>query len=373
MKKKQNKVKHTKTTINISILFSLLFAVASCSGQNSFKAEHSKIKSDTETGNTVNELGDSLWCVYQDKKNSYWFGSNGEGVYRYDGKTILNFTTKNGLCSDSIRQIQEDEYGNMYFSTMNGINKFDGKKFTTLQPVKSKDWKIEKNDLWFYMPGKKDEHGPYRYDGKTLYNLEFPKHYLHDEFHERGINPFFSPYEIYSIYKDRRGAMWFGTSVFGACRFDGQSIKWMYESDLTIVPNGGSFGIRSIFEDKDGRFWFCNTWHRYLINREETAKSDRLKYQKTSGIGNAKIFGGDEYIYFSHIIEDDHGDIWLTTWDQGVYKYDGTNITHYSVKDGLNDVNLVSMYKDNQGKLWLGTPEKGVYKFNGSTFEKFRP
>ncbi len=290
-----------------------------------------------------------------------------------EGKIILNFTTKNGLCSDSIRQIQEDDSGNIYFSTMGGINKFDGIKITTLQPVKSKEWKVGKGDLWFYMLGKKDEHGPYRYDGKNLYNLEFPKHYLHDEFHERGINPFFSPYEIYCIYKDRHDAVWFGTSVFGACRFDGQSVKWMYERDLTIVPNGGSFGIRSIFEDKNGNFWFCNTQHRYLMNLDETAQSDRLKYKTINGIGNAEIFGGDDFIYFSNILEDNNGDIWLTTWDQGVFKYDGKNITRYPVKNGLKDVNLVSMYKDNQGGLWLGTPESGAYRFNGKAFVRFIP
>jgi Two component regulator propeller len=256
---------------------------------------------------------------------------------------------------------------------MGGINKFDGKKITALQPVESKEWKLEANDLWFHILGKKGEHGPYRYDGKNLYHLAFPKHYLHDEFYERGFNPFFSPYEVYSIYKDRKGAIWFGTSIFGACRFDGQSVKWMYERDLTETPNGGSFGIRSIFEDKGGRFWFCNTWHQYVVNAEETAKSDRLKYEKINGIGNAKIFGGDEYIYYSHIVEDSEEDIWLTTWDKGVFKYDGKNITQYAVLSGSKNINLVSMYKDNQGDLWLGTPENGAYKFNGKTFEKFKP
>jgi ligand-binding sensor domain-containing protein len=366
-------MKLTQMTLNIVLLWSVLASLPSCNGQVTTHNQSNHLMSEISMGDTVNETGDSLWYIYQDTKNNYWFGSNGEGVFRYDGKTILNFTTKNGLCSDSIRQIQEDESGNIYFSTMNGINKYDGKKFTTLEPVKSDNWKSETNDLWFYMLGKRNEHGPYRYDGKTLYNLEIPKHYLHDEFFERGINPFFSPYEIYSIYKDRKGAIWFGTSVFGACRFDGQSIKWMYESDLTIVPNGGSFGIRSIYEDKEGSFWFCNTRHRYIFDLKETAKSDRLKYQKTNGIGNAEIFEGDEYIYYSHIVEDNNGDIWLTTWDKGVFKYDGKNITRYPVKNGSEDVNLVSMYKDKQGVLWLGTIENGAYKFNGKTFEKFVP
>jgi len=357
-------------TLQTILLVGMLTGFTTCNGQNSTKAESNTSKQAVETGVTVKKLGDSIWYVYQDKKNNLWFGSNGQGVFHSDGKTIRNFTTKHGLCNDSIRQILEDESGNMFFSTLGGISKFDGERFTTLQPVKSKDWKLEKDDLWFYMLGKRDQHGPYRYDGKNLYNLEFPKHFLHDEFYGKGINPFFSPYEIYSIYKDREGAIWFGTSVFGACRFDGTSIKWMYERDLTIVPKGGSFGIRSIYEDQQGSFWFCNTWHRYIFDLKKTARSDRLSYQKTNGIGNAKDFGGDDYIYYSHIIEDNHGDIWLTTWDQGVYKYDGKNITNYPVKDGSKNVNLVSMYKDNQGNLWLGTTENGVFKFNGATFEK---
>lgn len=355
------------------LLFSILTAFISCHGQSKPKVDKSNMCPAVAAGDTVKVLGDSLWIIFQDKNNNYWFGSNGEGVFWYDGKTILNFTTKNGLCNDSIRQIQEDKSGNMYFSTMSGINKFDGKEITTLQPVESKEWKLEANDLWFYMLGKKDEHGPYRYDGKTLHHLEFPKHYLHDEIYENGINPFFSPYEVYTIYKDRKGAMWFGTSVFGACRFDGKSIKWMYEKDLTIVPNGGSFGIRSIFEDREGSFWLCNTWHRYIFDFDKTTKSDRLQYQKVNGIGNTKIFGGDEYVYYSYIVEDRNGNIWLTTWDRGVFKYDGKNITNYLVNDGSKEVNLVSMYKNNQGDLWLGTPENGAYRFSGNAFEKFKP
>jgi hypothetical protein len=119
-------------------------------------------------------------------------------------------------------------------------------------------------------------------------------------------------------------------------------------------------------------FWICNTWHRYIFDFDKTKKSDRLQYQITEGIGNKKIFNGDEYIYYSYIIEDINGNIWLTTWDKGVYKFDGKNIVNYLVKDGSKEVNLVSIYKDNQGNLWLGTLENGIFKFNGNTFERFK-
>jgi ligand-binding sensor domain-containing protein len=356
------------------IFFSILTILTSCNGQTKNNAAKAEVFSEQiAKGDTVNKLGDHLWYVFQDKKNNYWFSSNGEGVYYYDGKTIVNFTTKDGLANDTTRHIQEDKFGNIYITTFGGINKFDGKNITTLKAIKSTEWKLEPEDLWFNPLGQKNQNGPYRYDGKNLYDLDFPKHYLHDEITERGINPFFSPYEVYCIYKDRKGAMWFGTSVFGACRFDGKSIKWMYEYDLTIAPEGGTFGIRSIFEDKEGSFWFCNTWHKYIFDFEKTSKSDRLQYRKTDGIGNEKIFGGDKYVYYNHIVEDNNGNIWLTTWDKGVYKYDGKDVTNYLVKDDKKVVNLVSMYKDNQGSLWLGTPDNGTFKFNGNTFEKFNP
>lgn len=362
-----------KRVISAFLILGFLSAIASCSGQASKQNTEQPFRFELALGDTVTELSDSLWYIYQDTRQNYWFGSNGQGVFYYDGKTILNFRIKHGLSNDSIRQIQEDKKGNMYFSTLGGINKFDGKTIIALQPIKSKDWKSEPDDMWFSMLGKKGEHGPYRYDGVHLYNLEFPKHYLHETFYESGINSFFSPYEIYCIYKDRQGNMWFGTSVFGACRFDGKSIKWMYEEDLTIVPNGGSFGIRSIFEDREGKFWICNTRHRYLFDWTKTAKTDRLVYQKTNGVGNAQVFEGDDYIYYSHIIEDEKGDIWLTTWSSGVYKFDGKNISHYPVTDGGESVNLVSMYKDRKGDLWLGTPDRGVFKWKGKSFEKFSP
>lgn len=354
-------------------LILLIILLVSCKSLHS--KHNSSIVKETQTslGDTVKQLGNQIWYIFQDSKNNYWFSSNGQGVFRFDGKNILNFTKKHGLSSDTTRQIQEDKLGNIYISTFGGINKFDGQKISTLEIIKTKEWKSSPDDMWFALLGKKNENGPYRYDGKNLYNIEFPKHYLHDEFIKSGINPFFSPYEVYTIYKDRKGHMWFGTSIFGACRFDGESIKWMYEKDLTIVPAGGSFGIRSIFEDRDGQFWMCNTWNRYVFKDAETTNSDRLKYKKVPGIGNAAIFDGDEYIYYSHIIEDKNGHIWLTTWSQGVYKYDGTNITHYIVKDGTKDINLVSMYQDKQGDLWLGTPENGVFKLMGDVFERFIP
>lgn len=345
---------------------SLLFTLActsSCAGQDALGPQ--------VFGEVVSSLDETIYIVFQDANKNYWFGSNGNGVYRYDGKTIVHFTTKDGLCHPQIRQIQEDKSGNIFFTTTAGISKFDGQKFTTLPVVKSKEWKLGPDDLWF--TGLSGENGPCRYDGKTLYQLEFPKHYLADEFYELYPSAGYSPYDIYTIYKDSKGVVWFGTSNFGVCRFDGTTLSWMYEKHLTETPQGGQFCIRSIFEDKAGKFWICNTSYRYKMFPTSTAKEDRtlIDYEREAGINTIEPEDGLGLIYFMSIVEDNQGDLWMASYDQGVWRYDGKNTTRYRIMDGSKELTLFSIYKDLQGDIWLGTHEKGVYKFNSSTFEKF--
>ncbi|MEZ4799753.1 MAG: two-component regulator propeller domain-containing protein [Flavobacteriales bacterium] len=76
----------------------------------------------------------------------------------------------------------------------------------------------------------------------------------------------------------------------------------------------------------------------------------------------------DEYL---STVKDNDDNLWFVTYRDGVWKYDGTNITHYVVKDNAEEITLFSIYKDNKGDLWLGTHEHGAYKFNGSEFVKF--
>jgi ligand-binding sensor domain-containing protein len=364
--------------MNSIILFSILTLLTSCNGQNTSpvaKSTSNEQDLSIEIGDTVSELDKTIWIIFQDKNNHYWFGSDGHGVYRYDDKTILHFSTKDGLLNNRIRGIQEDKLGNIFITSLGGINKFDGQNFTTLPIMESNEWKLDSNDLWFYMLGKTGENGTYRYDGNTLHHLKFPKHYMEDEYYKvNGKRPW-SPYEPYTIYKDSKGNIWFGTAEFGICRYDGKSLSWMYEKHLTLIEGGGSFGIRSIIEDKEGKFWFCNTSYRYNILPASLIEQDKIliDYKREKGIENVKSPEGKDRIYFMSVVEDDKGDLWMLTYEQGVWRYDGKTITQYAVKDGDKDIKLFSIYKDNNGDLWLGTHENGAYKFNGTSFEKFTP
>lgn len=324
------------------------------------------------------DLDRAIFYVFQAKDGTYWFGSNERGVYRHDGKRLTNFTTRDGLAGDQIRGIQEDKAGNLYFTTYKGISRFDGTAFTTLAVSPRSDWKKGPDDLWFV--GAQDTGVVYRYDGTSLHRLPLPKSKIGEEAAARFPrskfpNAIFSPYDVYTIVTDRGGNVWFGTAAAGACRYDGRSFSWLYETHLTETPAGGSFGIRSILEDKAGAFWVCNTRHRYLIDPKAAADAETgmMKYKREAGVGRLRAPNGDDHVYFMSAVEDAKGAVWMASGHSGVWRYDGDTVTRYPVMDGAKEVTLFSISKDNRGDLWVCTHTAGAYRFNGRSFERFKP
>ena len=352
--------KHKVMKLTSVLLFSMLSLLTSCNGQpynpNKFK-EHSEelfVK-----GDTVNKLGSSIMVVFQDKKNIYWFGSWISGAYRFDGKTLINFITKHGLPNNRIDEIKEDVYGNIYFTSCSPnstISKFDGQRFTTLSAIPSNEWKLQSNDIWFKHSYRTEK--VLRFDGITLHELRLPK-----------PPKISNPFEIYSIYKDNKGNIWFGTNPVGVCRYDGKSFDWITEEDVTEFRNEGANGVRSIAEDKNGDFWF-NTEYRYSVYDSTTLKSNKFytRHLSIGGLDGKNERNLDEYL---STVRDNHNNLWFVTYRNGVWKYDGKTVTHYPVQIDANNITTFSIYKDSNGDLWLGTPEYGAFKFNGTAFVKF--
>jgi ligand-binding sensor domain-containing protein len=341
---------------------SILTILSSCSIQTSNpKANETTHKGLPVKGDTVKELGNNIMHVYQDKKNVYWFGSWETGVYTYDGKTIINYTTEHGLLSNRIDEIKEDQAGNIYFTSCSpnsSITKFDGKTFMPLSAVASNDWKLNSTDLWFRHSYENEK--VYRYDGTTLHELQLPK-----------PAKLSNRFEIYSIYKDRNGNIWFGTNPSGVCRYNGKSFDWITEEDVTEFRDEAANGVRSIIEDGNGDFWF-NTEQLYSVyDIDMSNRTLFYKRQKSIGSLDGKNTSGlKEYL---SIAKDNDNNLWFATYLHGAWKYDGKIVTRFPVQYRGKDITVFSVYKDNSGQLWVGTHENGVYKFNGATFEKFIP
>lgn len=118
--------------------------------------------------------------VLEDKKGNLWFSHSCRyGVTKYDGKTIVNFTDKDGFCDNIIKTMVADKEGNIWIGgvrkDVKGIKEgcisiYDGKNFKAFPTEKMTNSAIESlfvdrdNNIWI---GTR-EVGLYRYDGKTL-------------------------------------------------------------------------------------------------------------------------------------------------------------------------------------------------------------
>lgn len=328
-----------------------------CHGQNK-----GTYKMSIFNGPTISKIDKNIRSIFQDKKGNYWFGTNGVGVYRYDGKTLVQFTEKDGLSNNQVQSIQEDKFGNIWFGTgLFGVSRFDGKSFITLTNKENlqlntnpdSDWKIEPNDLWFYAGG-----GVYRYNGTSIAYLPL------DNSKSSPYN--LSRYAVYSILKDKKGNLWFGTQAQGVCYYDGKTFTWFTEKGL-LGP-----AVLGLFEDSKGNIWIGNNGaglFRYdgksLINFTEEKGLSNNEFR----VSGKSVSGTLARIYA--INEDNNGNLWIGTVDAGVWKYDGKNLINYTTKDGLTSNAVNTIYKDNNGELWFGTDADGICKFNGKTFTKF--
>ena len=359
--------------INIIGTLLVLTIFCSCKGletKNPIDVPHKSLA----VGKLVSELDEKIWNIYQDLEENYWFGSNGNGVFYFDGEEIRNYTEEDGLIDNTIRGIQGDKLGNVFIETPKGVSRYDGKIFTSLKPIisASNEWKLKPNDLWFNCNGNPND--VYRYDGELLFELKLPRKDLFKAFGGDVIGLSFkdmnsSPYSVFGIDLDKNGNLWIGTVVAGAFRFDGKSFLWIGEDELSTLPDGRVPGVRSLLQDKEGYFWLSNFISKYQISVQDSIVS----YEKLKGIDMSGGLFQDRIPYFNSGTHDNNGDLWMTTYTGGAWKYDGKSLSNFEVKDGETEARLISIYKDNQGALWLGTDNVGAYKYNGETFDKFDP
>lgn len=342
-------------TWNTLLLFSSLAILPSGCGQNKKpEASHLEQAPNTIAGDTVAEIDGAIRCIFQDAKNNFWFATDGDGVFKYDGKTIVQFTDKHGLCSNFVWNVQEGKDGNMWFKTRDAICYFDGNKFIT---TRADEYAIPSVNYNYLNDELLVEH---YYNGKSLVKIQLP----HTSPIKNDKNVRFD-YDIYCTCKDRKGDLWLGTCTAGVCKYDGKTYTWLDNKELGAP-------VRSIFEDKNGTIWIGNNGYG-LFRLDGGILTNFTKEKHLENPDFIKNFESKEGTLARvwTITDDKQGNLWIGTIDAGVWMFDGKILTHYTTKDGLGSDFIWTIYKDKNGNLWFGTDGAGVYKFNGKTFVKF--
>jgi ligand-binding sensor domain-containing protein len=311
--------------------------------------------------------GANVHCGLQDKAGNLWFGTTGEGVYRYDGKSFANFTVKDGLSHNFVWCVYEDNSGNIWFGTADGACRYDGNTFTripisvirgsnsysqtsatTTITTDSYGNPSEVNAVWKIMQDTRGRfwlgtsHGLYRYDGVTYTSLLDIDGVVN--------NTGFGLKKVEALLEDKDGNIWFGGRLSeGMFRFDGTS--------LTGFRPDGNRWLWPMLEDRSGKLWFSNFGSMYT-------------YDGTSFSNFTRKYGACNNIV-AQILEDTSGNFWFGSESEGLCRYDGTSFTRYTTRDGLINNSVFTLVEDNAGNIWVGTRGVGLCRFDGETFARF--
>lgn len=357
-----------KNPIFALLLVSVFFT--SCNGQTttekskqiiveqlSFTSKKTKL---TKTQGTTEHQ--NVHCSLQDKNGNIWFGTTGEGVYRYDGKEFTQFTQKDGLSNNKIWSIIEDKSGNIWFGTDDGVSRFDGKTISkvpfTVANSNSFGTSIPqsgKNSVWSLFQDKSGiiwlgtSKDLFCYDGKS-FNRFLDKTNISNKQN-------LQLKEIQCFSEDGNGTIWMGSGSIaqeGVIRFDGKSV-------MASKPNGDGW-IRIMLKDKNENIWFGGRNNGNFIYNGK----DFTKFTEKVGIGNSVLVDKAGNIWFN-------GEEKLSTVENagGIWRYNGKTFKNYNTNDGISKYFVWNMLEDKNGNIWIGTRNCGLYRYDGQKFETF--
>jgi signal transduction histidine kinase/ligand-binding sensor domain-containing protein len=157
------------------------------------------------------------------------------------------------------------------------------------------------------------------------------------------------------IFQDSKGLMWFGIESVGLCRHDGHDFK-IFENltdDSSSISN--NFPIQ-IIEDRNGTIW-AGTLNG--LNRLNRLEGTFRRYFHDPDNSNSIT---DNAINDLHI--DNYGCLWIAT-PRGLSKYNvlKDEFVHLNITNNLprEKVNVRDIHEDDEGNIWIGTSQNGLF------------
>ncbi len=298
---------------------------------------------------SLKDKGNNVHCSLQDKAGNLWFGTTGDGIYKYDGKSFIQFTASNGLNHNSVNHMLEDKDGKIWIGTAAGLVLYDGKTFAEIQIPLRKNMPPNKfrseHTVFSIMQDKSGKLWFATIDGVYIYN---GKSFTPFIVNEGGGGFLSSNNNVEYILEDKAGNIWFGGRVNkGVFRYDGKSIT-------NLKPNGDNWAW-PVLQDKNGNIWFSNWSGAYRYDGKSFTS-----FTKKDGLSGDMV---------ARIIEDKKGNLWFG--GDGLSRYDGKSFTRFTTKDGLLNNSIWSISEDKTGAIWVGTRETILHRFDGKIFTSY--
>ncbi|MBK7817440.1 MAG: SpoIIE family protein phosphatase [Sphingobacteriaceae bacterium] len=278
--------------------------------------------------------GKNIFSVYQDKSGFLWVPSS-LGLSRFDGLHFKNFSKKDGIPGSVVANVIQDKNKVLWVGSNRGTIIYKDRKF-----IKYDSAHVLTKCMMLCSLEDKDS---------TIW-IGYSNGVLHID-PDKIDNPVIKHYKL-------------GTGPQNIIRCLSRNIK----GELVAGSESGIYAFR-----KDS--FMLYTPHRcmgfsFVIINDSTEwacgwGSDVNEF--VNGKHKRMISLGSPIMSITKVANDQ---IWLASWDKGVFKYDGNSFIHYNNEQGLEYGSFWGCYTDNGGNVWFSSWGKGLFKFSGERFTK---
>lgn len=291
-----------------------------------------------------------------------------------------HLNTNDGLSHVSVLTLYMDENHHIWIGTREGLNKYDGLNIESFKLQENDPRSLFSNNIQKITGDKQGKLYILSSEGISKYDIA--KDQFSILWEDNDIKSFYYANKLYvgrgkSIYAYNSSKNEFSqiyslptkASSISSIFVDNKTNKIYAGTNVglyTIDTNGATelrietnSLISDIYKDSDGDIW-VSTWNNgvFCLSEDKVTQLTHNPLDKNSITSN----------FTRSCCQDNQGDIWIATFG-GLDKYnkETKKTTHYkpnNKSDGLSHSSIWSIIKDHQGTLWLGTYFGGVNYFN---------
>jgi len=145
---------------------------------------------------------------------------------------------------------------------------------------------------------------------------------------------------IMSVCEDEKGYIWIASENEGLVKTNG-NYSWNFKKKHGLKTNT----IIRLFKDSKNKMWIC--WDKgvsYLFENKLYNIQNKTLNEST----------------LSRIREDEQGNIWLGTEENGIFKLTGSYLEIYNIERGLSSNNISDIAFDNSNNIYITCVDKGL-------------
>ncbi|MGA3203063.1 MAG: two-component regulator propeller domain-containing protein [Bryobacteraceae bacterium] len=298
---------------------------------------------------------DSVYSILADSRGFLWF-STSEGLCRFDGYRFITYGVEEGLPHHLVNTMIETRSGDYWLGTPRGLSHIaalgGGARFTNyrLAPEAAANnigtlLELRSGAILAATPG-----GLFEW-------TEPPK------FRRREL-PGIDPLTINDMIEDRAGNLWVGTSTSGIYESGPHGIVQNFNKKNGLPGDW----VNMLMFDSKGRLWAAMRGGLAMISQGATGGwSLEQVYAHDSGLVGTDV---------TALHEGSDGSLWVGT-GLGISRLSWGNsqrplIENLTRDQGLSDRQVSALSEDQAGNIWAGTEGAGVMRIDRAGFTTYR-